>query len=81
MKMREQETNCRRFDTHWALGNTERQNSSMNVAVCRRSSAQDFLRDADFPLLISASMSALAIMHELRIEICSKFEGGRHENR
>jgi hypothetical protein len=34
------------------LGNTERQNSSMSVTVCRRSSAQDFLRDANFPVFI-----------------------------
>ncbi len=45
VKIREQETNCRRkYQEH---GNTDRQNSSMSVTVCRRSSAQDFLRDAD----------------------------------
>jgi len=29
------------------LENIEQQNSSMSVTVCRRSSAQDFLLDAD----------------------------------
>lgn len=33
--------------------NTKQQNSSMSVRVCRRSSAQDFLRDADFAGLIT----------------------------
>jgi hypothetical protein len=46
VKIREQETNCRR--TYQELGNAERQNPLMSVTVCRRSSAQDFLRDADF---------------------------------
>ena len=31
----------------------------MSVTVCRRSSAQDFLRDADFTVRIGSSMSAL----------------------
>jgi hypothetical protein len=33
--------------------NTERQNSSMSVADCRRSSAQDFLRDADLSVVMN----------------------------
>ena len=35
--------------------NTKQQNSSMSVRVCRRSFAQDFLRDADFAGLITVS--------------------------
>jgi hypothetical protein len=40
--------------THQELENIERQNSSMSVKVCRRSSAQDFLRDADFAGVVFA---------------------------
>jgi hypothetical protein len=50
VKMREQETNCRRFDNTPTTLKLERMNSSMSVTVCRRLSAQDFLRDADFAL-------------------------------
>ena len=52
VKMREQEINCRDSTTHPELGNTERQNSSMSVTVCRRSSAQDFLRDAPLQMRV-----------------------------
>jgi hypothetical protein len=38
--------------THQELGNTARQDSSTSVMVCRRSSAEDFLRDADLQLQI-----------------------------
>jgi hypothetical protein len=53
--------------THQELGNTERQNSSMSVTVCRRSSAQDFLRDADCkaPILenIYKAQKILRLLH------------------
>jgi hypothetical protein len=42
--------------------NTKQQNSSMSVRVCRRSSAQDFLRDADFSGAIRPSVGDLAIL-------------------
>jgi hypothetical protein len=37
--------------------NTKRQNHSMSVSLWRRSSAQDFLRDADSLVLIASSVS------------------------
>jgi hypothetical protein len=54
VKIREQEANCDDSTTHRELENTERQNSSMSVRVCRGSSAKDFLRDADFAGVIWA---------------------------